>query len=221
MFLFNATTPIQWLGWLLVFVGLIVTNEIERRSKLGGLVFFVGLPILMTIYCIAIGIGVANGAEWALTNPTHIYQNGWFHYAKVYAALAGCIGFMAIKYKWGKLGRAHWFRAFPFIIVAINILIAVVSDFESFLHFTSGDYTIVTAGSELEQFAAVGAPVWHTSEGVWQLCGINNLFNALAGIINIFCMTAWWSVYAGKNEEDMLWPDMTWVYIVAYDIWNF
>ena len=34
-------------------------------------------------------------------------------------------------------------------------------------------------------------------------------------------MTAWWSVYAGKNEEDMLWPDMTWVYIVAYDIWNF
>ena len=221
MLLFNATTPVQWVGWILVFVGLIVTNEIERRSKVGGVIFFVGLPILMTIYCVAIGIGVAQGAEWALTNPTHIYQNGWFHYAKVYAALIGCIGFMAIKYKWGKLGKAHWFRAFPFVIVAINILIAVVSDFESYAHFVSGDYTVVAAGSELTQYAAVGAPVWLTSEGVWQLCGINNLFNGIAGLINIFCMTAWWSVYAGKNEEDMLWPDMTWVYIIAYDIWNF
>lgn len=38
---------------------------------------------------------------------------------------------MALKYKWGKLGKAHWFKCFPFIIVAINIMIAVVSDFES------------------------------------------------------------------------------------------
>ena len=57
MLLFNATTPIQWVGWALVFLGLIITNEIERRSKIGGLIFFVGLPILMTIYCVAIGIG--------------------------------------------------------------------------------------------------------------------------------------------------------------------
>ena len=219
--LFDASTPIQWAGWAMVFVGLIVTNEIARRSKAGGLFMFVLLPILMTIYCVWIGIGVSNGEEWALNNLTHVYQNGWFHYAKVYAALTGCIGFMVIKYKWGPLGRAHWFRAFPFVIVAINILIAVVSDFESAAHFFTGDYTTVTAGSELEAYAAVGAPVWHTSEGVWQLCGWNNVFNGIAGIINIFCMTAWWSVYASEDESDMLWPDMTWVYIIAYDIWNF
>ena len=150
----------QWIGWILVFVGLIIANEIERRSRIGGLIFFVGLPILMTVYCIAIAVGVSQGAEWALTNPTHIYQNGWFHYAKVYAALTGCIGFMAIKYKWGTLGRARWFRAFPFVIVAINILIAVVSDFESYAHFVTGNFTIVTAGSELAQYASVGTPVF-------------------------------------------------------------
>ena len=37
----------------------------------------------------------------------------------------------ALKYRWGKIGKSHWFKCFPFVIVAINILIAVVSDFES------------------------------------------------------------------------------------------
>ena len=77
----------QWLGWIAVFVALIVTNEIARRSKAGGIFMFVVLPLAMTIYCIAIAIGVANGQEWAINNPTNIYQNSWFHYAKVYAAL--------------------------------------------------------------------------------------------------------------------------------------
>ena len=45
---------------------------------------------------------------------------------KLYAATAGCIGFMMIKYEWG-IGKKHWFKAFPFAIVAINILIAVAS----------------------------------------------------------------------------------------------
>ena len=34
----------QLLGWLLVFTGLVVLNEIERRSKAGGLFFFVVVP---------------------------------------------------------------------------------------------------------------------------------------------------------------------------------
>ncbi len=201
---YGTNAPFQWLGWVLVFVGLILANEFARRSKVGGLIMFGALPIAMTVYCVAIGIGVAQGAEWALNNPTHVYQNSWFHYAKVYAALAGCLGFMVIKYKWGRLGRAHWFRAWPFVIVAINILIAVCSDFESAYHFF-----------------ALGETTWVTSEGATQLAGWNNVFNGIAGIINIFCMTGWWSVYASKDEADMLWPDMTWVYIIAYDIWNF
>lgn len=86
------------------------------------------LPAVLSVYFIAIYIGAASGAEWALNNDTYVHMNSWFHYAKLYAATAGCIGFMILKYHWGKLGKAHWFKAFPFVIVAINILIAVASD---------------------------------------------------------------------------------------------
>lgn len=200
----GSDTLIHWVGWAMVFIGLIVLNEVGRRTKLGAAIIFGVAPLAMTIYCVAIAIGVSQGAEWALTNPTHVYQNSWFHYAKVYAALAGCWGFIAIKYQWGKIGKAHWFRAWPFVIVAINIMIAVVSDFESAYHFF-----------------VLGESTWVTSEGATQLAGWNNVFNGIAGIINIFCMTGWWSVYASEDKTDMLWPDMTWVYIIAYDIWNF
>ena len=30
-----------------------------------------------------------------------------------------------------------------------------------------------------------------------------------------------WGIYRSKKRDDMLWPDMTWVVIVAYDLWNF
>ena len=45
--------------------------------------------------------------------------------------------------------------------------------------------------------------------------------NGIAGILNILCMTGWWAVYASKDKKDMIWPDMIWVYILVYDIWNF
>ena len=34
-------------------------------------------------------------------------------------------------------------------------------------------------------------------------------------------MTGWWAVYSSKDKKDMIWPDMIWVYIIVYDIWNF
>ncbi len=201
--IYGSTSGWQLLGWLLVFVGLILANEIAR-TKWGGIGIFGVVLAALTIYFIAIYVGVGNGSEWALNNDTYVHMNSWFHYAKLYAAATGCIGFMIIKYKWGKLGKAHWFKAFPFAIVAINILIAVASDFES----------VIRAGS-------LSGGWWYSSEGVWLYGGWWNLLNGIAGIINIFCMTAWWSVYTSKDQKDMVWPDMTWVYILAYDVWNF
>ena len=120
----------QLLGWLLVFLGLILTNEIARRTKKGGIFFFLALPGALTVYFVTIYVAAAMGAQWALNNPTYVYMNSWFHYAKLYAATAGCIGFMMLKYKWS-IGKTEWFKVFPFVIVAINSLIAVASDFES------------------------------------------------------------------------------------------
>lgn len=198
---YGDNAAFQWLGWALVFVGLIAANEVARRSKIGGIACFLGLPAVLTVYFIAIYVGAAAGADWALNNPTYVHMNSWFHYAKLYAATAGCIGFMMLKYGWGKLGRSEAFKVFPFAIVAINILIAVVSDFESAVR-------------------AFGT-TWVSSEGITLMGGWHNVLNGVAGLINIFCMTGWWGIYRSKKREDMLWPDMTWVYIVAYDLWNF
>ena len=197
----------QLLGWLLVFVALVLFNEIARRSKKGGLFFFVALPAALTVYFIAIYVGAAMGAEWALTNSTYVYMNGWFHYAKLYASLAGCIGFMMLKYKWS-FGKTVWFKVFPFAIVAINILIAVASDFES----------TIKGAQAMKEF---GDRWWLSGEGVWLYGGWWNWLNGIAGIINILCMTGWWGIYSSKNKHDMLWPDMIWLYIIAYDVWNF
>ena len=193
----------QLLGWLMVFLGLVLTNEIARRTKKGGIFFFLVLPGALTVYFIAIAIGAANGAAWAVNNPTHLYMNSWFHYAKLYAATIGCIGFMMLKYQWG-IGKKEWFKPFPFVIVAINILIAVGSDFESAIK------------------GALSADGWWlSSENVWLYGGWWNWLNGFAGLLNIFCMTGWWGIYSSKKKDDMLWPDMIWLYILAYDVWNF
>ena len=197
----------QLLGWLMVFVCLVLGNEFARRSKAGGLLCFVALPAALTVYFISIYVGAAMGAEWALENPTYVYMNGWFHYAKLYAATAGCIGFMMLKYKWS-FGKLDWFKVFPFLIVAINIVIAVASDFEAGIKGAMA-------------FAENGDRWFLSSENVWLYGGWWNWVNGIAALINIFCMTGWWGIYCSRDKRDMLWPDMTWCFIIAYDIWNF
>ncbi len=197
----------QLLGWVLVFATLVVLNEIARRSKIGGIVCFLAVPAALTVYFIAIYVCAAQGAEWALNNDTYVHMNSWFHYAKLYAATAGCIGFMMLKYHWG-IGKTHWFKAFPFVIVAINILIAVASDFESGIR-------------GLMALQETGSRWWLSSENVWLYGGWWNWVNGIAGILNILCMTGWWGIYSSKDKKDMLWPDMTWCFIIAYDLWNF
>ena len=201
--IYGETAGFQLLGWLMVFVGLILANEFARRTKWGGIACFLVLPAGLTIYFISIYVGAAMGAQWALNNPTYVYMNSWFHYFKLYAATLGCIGFMMLKYKWS-IGKTDWFKVFPFLIVAANILIAVVSDFESGI-----------------KGALSPDGWWLSSENVWLYGGWWNWLNGAAGIINIFCMTGWWGICASKDKKDMLWPDMIWLYILAYDVWNF
>ena len=80
------------------------------------------------------------------------------------------------------LGFVLVFKVFPFAIVAINILIAVASDFESGIR----------GAKAMMEF---GDRWWLSSENVWLYGGWWNWVNGIAGIINIFCMTAWWGIY--------------------------
>ena len=167
---YGANAPFQWMGLIMVLAALIICNEFARRSKFGGCFMFFGVCAAMTVYCIAVEVGAAMGAEWALNNPTHTDMNSWFHYAKVYAATAGCIGFMMLKYSWGKIGRSHWFKAFPFVIVAINILIAVVSDFESAIRawdssWVSSEGVVLNGGIALLLAPTIAGLLWN--KGGW------------------------------------------------------
>ncbi len=203
--IFQINSFVQVLGWCLVFAGLILINEIGRRSKAGGMVVFVIIPAILTVYFIAIHLGAFGGAA----NPTMAYMDGWFHYFKLYAADIGCVGFMMIKYKWG-IGKEKWFAWWPWLIVSANIMIANVSDMESAL----AAYGI--AGN-------LKGAWWASNEGVFLYGGWWNVVNAIAGMINIFCMTGCVHLYTSKDkaQSDMLWPDMTIWFIIAYDVWNF
>jgi len=163
------------------------------------------IPLILTVYFILAHVGMFGGSE----NPTVAYMDGWFHYFKLYAADIGCVGFMMIKYKWG-IGKKQWFAWFPWFIVAANIVIAMVSDMES----------AINAYKISSDFAGAW---WASNEGVFLYGGWWNVVNALAGLINIFCMTGVVNLYTSKdkNQSDMLWPDMTVWFIIAYDLWNF
>ncbi|MCR4673775.1 MAG: DUF5692 family protein [Lachnospiraceae bacterium] len=203
--LYSSAAPMQLIGWVLVFAGLIIMNEIGRRTKLGGMLIFVIIPAILTVYFIAIHCGAFGGSS----NPTVAYMDGWFHYFKLYAADIGCVGFMMIKYKEG-LGKKEWFKWWPWFIVAANIMIANVSDLESAFaaYGITGDFS--------------GA-WWASNEGVFIYGGWWNIVNFVSGMINIFCMTGCIKLFTSKdkNKSDMLWPDMTIWFIIAYDTWNF
>ena len=61
--LYGETAGYQLLGFVLVFTGLVLANEFARRTKTGGIICFLALPAVLTVYFIAIYIGAANGTE--------------------------------------------------------------------------------------------------------------------------------------------------------------
>ena len=73
--IYGETAGWQLLGWLLVFAGLVVMNEIARRSKAGGIACFLILPAALSVYFIAIYVGAVMGADWALNNDTYVCSN--------------------------------------------------------------------------------------------------------------------------------------------------
>lgn len=184
MFLFE---PIPWysvLMWFGVLAGLILINELARINKWFSLGIFLLLPAILPF------------AVWKNTAAPGSSVGTWFHWAKVYSALAGCLGFLAIRNIKG-WSTNKYALLFPPLILSINILEAVVRDFQSF---------------------GVNGLV----DGVYTIGGPWNIMNGVAGLINIITITGWMGIFIGKdNKKDMLWPDMLWFWIIAYDLWNF
>src|SRR5665647_2901096 len=185
MFFFESQPLSNWLMLLTVFVALIALNEVGRRFKVGGILLFMVLPLILTIFV------------WPKTTPGTSVSD-WFHFAKVYSSLAGCIGFFLLRHVKGASSK-KWVLCFPPLILAINIAEAVVRDFQIGGLNLNGVY-----------------------EGMFTVSGSWNYMNGIAGILNIITITGWLGICVAKSKsKDMLWPDMCWFWIIAYDLWNF
>ena len=184
MFLFESIPWYSALMWFAVLGGLILTNELARRSKYFSMAIFIALPVVLTF------------AVWPKTAGEGSSVGTWFHWAKVYSALAGCLGFMALRFIKG-MDKNKLMLTFPAFILALNILEAVIRDFQC-----SGFNGIV------DGMVMVGGP--------W------NIMNGIAGILNIITISGWLGIVIGKDKcKDMLWADQLWFWIIAYDLWNF
>ncbi|MDC7228359.1 MAG: DUF5692 family protein [Spirochaetales bacterium] len=179
-----------WAIMLFVLFALMAFNELGRTTKWGGIVLFLIIPIIMTIFV------------WPETAaPGNEYGTGtWFNWVKTYSALAGCLGFMAIRYI-PSLQKKKWALAFPPLILALNILEACIRDFQVF-----------TYGAWNGTFV----------DNLWVMSGPWNIMNGIAGLLNILTICGWLGIVISKERtKDMLWPDMIWAWIIAYDLWNF
>lgn len=188
--LYEVTSFNGWAIWLFVLFGLMAFNELGRSTKWGGLVLFLIVPTALTIFI------------WPKTATLgNEYGTGtWFVWVKTYSALAGCLGFMAIRFIPG-LNKKKWALAFPAFILAINILEACIRDFQCY------SFGLWNGGLD---------------NNLWLMSGPWNIMNGIAGLLNIITISGWLGIYISKDKtKDMIWPDMIWPWIIAYDLWNF
>jgi len=191
MFLFDSISWQAGLMWFVVVGGLMLINELTRSSKLLSYLFYILVPIGLTIFL------------WPKTAGAESSTGTWFHWVKVYSSLAGVLGFMFIRYN-KKAAQNKFFLLFPPLILSINIMEAVIRDFQVYAMYSDIQSPIIVNGMTMQ-----GGP--------W------NIMNGIAGILNILAISGWMGIFItkGKKYTDMIWPDQLWWWIIAYDLWNF
>ena len=184
-----------------LFEGITFSSFIGFVLLMGGLLFLNEITrrskvMSLLIFCalpVALAIGVLMGVLGSPTGKT------WFGWVKVVSALAGVYGFMLIRFT--KLGKRKFAFYFPLAILSLNIAEAVYREFQVYATFK--ELTVDPAG-----ILVLG--------GTW------NILNAIAGILTIVTLTGFVGIRVSKDKsQDMVWPDMTWMYIIGYTLWNF
>ena len=157
MFFFQNYTLLNIAGAVIVVAGLLLCNEITRRNQYAAVAVFVVVPVLLSIF-------------WWPYAKTESSAD-WFGWVKTYSALAGVIGFMAIRY-FKKVGESKFAFIFPGFILAFNILEAIFKDFQVFQN----------------------APNAQTLSGPW------NILNAIAGVFLILTITGWMGIKVSNTK---------------------
>jgi len=121
----------------------------------------------------------------------------WFAWVKTYSALVGCYIGLALRFS-KKVQAKKWCLVLAPAILALNILEAVAREFE-----------------------VMGMDAGIT-DGMFYMGGPWNAMNAIAGLINMLTLCGWFGIIITKDKHhDLVWPDMMWFWIIAYDLWNF
>ncbi|MEG2071406.1 MAG: DUF5692 family protein, partial [Bacteroidales bacterium] len=158
-FLFHGLTWYNLLMWCGVTAGLIVMNELARASKWTALFLFAALPIILPF---------ALWLPFTATPGTGASTGTWFHWVKVYSAIAGCLGFMLLRFN-KKLSTNKYMLMFPPLILSVNILEACIRDFQVY------------------GMGATGQII----DGVVMMSGSWNIMNGIAGLLNIITISGW------------------------------
>ena len=153
---------------LLVFVVLLTINEVSRRNKWFVLAFFLVLPVILTP-TIWMQTGTAEGSS----------INTWFHWAKIYSVIIAVLGFTAFRFT--RLENSAFMKFFPALILAVNILEAVMRDFElgmaatshywHFLNGVAGIISIITisgwVGVHVDKSNKIHDMIWPDQTALW------------------------------------------------------
>lgn len=149
--------------------------------------------LMFVLLPVLLALGIFFGPLGSPTGKT------WFGWVKVVSALAGVYGFLLIRFT--KLGTKKFAAVFPAAILSINIAEAVFRELEIFVTYKT---LTVDAGGIVVQ----GGP--------W------NILNAIAGVFTIITLTGFVGIRVSKDKSrDMIWPDMTWPYVIGYTLWNY
>lgn len=184
MFLFESLPWHTILMGFAVLAGLMLVNELARANKWIALGIFLVLPIFLTFMV------------WPNTATSGTSVGTWFHYAKVYSVLVITLVIMGIRYIKGWSSKKYLLML-PALLLAINIMEAVIRDFQCYNLNGFVDGVVITGGS-------------------W------NIMNGIAGILNILAISGWAGIFISKGKKkDMIWADQLWFWIIAYDLWNF
>lgn len=126
---------------VVMLVLLILLNEITRRNKWMAIGMYIVLPIILSIFLWPKSAGAGTSGGY------------WFAWVKTFSALAGVIGFMAIRYI-KKIRENKYAVFFPVAILVVNIIEAIFRDievysmngvFENGIYMQGGPWNIINA----------------------------------------------------------------------------
>ena len=159
-------------------------------------------------------------------------SNTYIHWVVLLLLLIG-LNELFRRYKWPTLA---FYIIIPFIIIPVlNILgytevsywfkwVKLYSVVLACIWFTYMRYTKL-GNYKFARFIAAAFLAINIAEAVLQDFSMGftpNILNAIAGILSIITLTGWKDIHIDNSKhKDMVWPGMTILWIVAYDIWNF